>query len=68
GDYLFVVKPDMTVEMRSIETGQRLDGETVIRKGVAVGDKVVTDGQLRLFPGAKIEIADARASAEKSKP
>jgi membrane fusion protein, multidrug efflux system len=68
GDYLFVVKPDMTVEMRSIETGQRLDGETVIRKGVAAGDKVVTDGQLRLFPGARIEVADRGASTGTSKP
>jgi multidrug efflux system membrane fusion protein len=68
GDYLFAVKPDMTVEMRSIETGQRLDGETVIRKGVAAGDRVVTDGQLRLFPGARVEIADTGASAGTSKP
>lgn len=62
GDYLFVVKPDMTVEIRSIETAQHLDGETVIRKGVARGDKVVTDGQLRLFPGARIEITNTRPS------
>ncbi len=68
GDYLFVVKPDMTVEMRSIETGQQLDGETVIRKGVAAGAKVVTDGQLRLFPGARVEIADTRAAAGTNKP
>jgi multidrug efflux system membrane fusion protein len=68
GDYLFVVKPDMTVEMRSIETGQRLDGETVILKGIGVGDKVVTDGQLRLFPGARIEITVTHASPGTSKP
>jgi membrane fusion protein, multidrug efflux system len=68
GDYVFVVKPDMTVEMRSIETGQHLDGETVIRTGIEVGDKVVTDGQLRLFPGARIEIAGTRAAAGTSKP
>ncbi len=68
GDYLFVVKPDMTVEMRAIETGQHLDGETVIRKGVGAGDKVVTDGQLRLFPGARIEIADTHAPAGTGKP
>lgn len=67
GDYLFVVKPDMTVEMRSIKTGQNLDGETVIRKGIASGDKVVTDGQLRLFPGARIEIMGTSESAETSK-
>lgn len=68
GDYLFVVKPDMTVEMRSIKTGQNLDGETVIREGITPGDRVVTDGQLRLFPGARIEIAGTRVSTETSKP
>jgi multidrug efflux system membrane fusion protein len=33
-----------------------LDGESVIEKGLRPGEKVVTDGQLRLVPGAKVEI------------
>lgn len=56
GEYVFVVKSDMTVESRNVTTGQEIDGETVISQGVAEGEKVVTDGQLRLFPGAKAAI------------
>lgn len=55
GQYLFVVKPDLTVEMRSIAAGQAIGGETIVEKGVEAGEKVVTDGQLRLVPGAKVE-------------
>ena len=56
GDYVFVVKADMSVESRSVKLGQRIDGETVIQKGVRAGEQVVTDGQLRLFPGAKVAL------------
>jgi len=62
GEYVFVVKSDMTVESRNVTTGQETDGETVIEKGVANGEKVVTDGQLRLFPGAKVVIQQKKAS------
>ncbi len=54
GDYLFVVKSDATVEMRSVTVAYRLGNDAVIESGVAAGEKVVTDGQLRLRPGAKI--------------
>jgi multidrug efflux system membrane fusion protein len=63
GEYVFVVKPDMTVESRGIQPGQELDGETVIRKGLDTGEQVVTDGQLRLFPGAKVTLASPPASS-----
>lgn len=55
GQYLFVVRPDLAVEARPVTTGEVFGGETVIGKGVAAGEKVVTDGQLRLVPGAKVE-------------
>jgi multidrug efflux system membrane fusion protein len=56
GYYVFVVKPDTSVEMRPVEVGQRLGGEALIEKGVDAGEEVVTDGQLRLYPGAKVQI------------
>ncbi len=56
GPYVFLVKGDLTVEQRSVEVGRTVDGDTVIRKGVEPGDLVVTDGQLRLFTGARVEI------------
>jgi len=68
GDYVFVIKPDMTVESRVIQLGQGIDGETVVRKGLEVGESVVTDGQLRLFPGAKVALMNQPASSGTSKP
>jgi multidrug efflux system membrane fusion protein len=56
GDYVFVVKADRTVESRPVEIDRTVDHEAVIRKGVNPGEQVVTDGQLRLIPGAKVEI------------
>ena len=56
GQYIFVVRPDLTVESRPVVTGETGGGETVIEKGVQAGERVVTDGQLRLVPGARVEI------------
>jgi multidrug efflux system membrane fusion protein len=56
GQYVFVIKNDLTVEDRTINVGRTLNSETVIEKGLQSGEKVVTDGQLRLVPGAKVEI------------
>jgi multidrug efflux system membrane fusion protein len=56
GQYVFVVRPDLTVEARPVATGEVFEGETVIGKGVLAGEKVVTDGQLRLVPGSKVEV------------
>lgn len=56
GQYIFVVRSDNTVESRPVETGESAGGETVIEKGIQAGERVVTDGQLRLVPGARVEI------------
>ncbi len=56
GKYLFVVKPDSTADLRVVTAGETVQGETVIDKGVAPGETVVTDGQLLLAPGSKVEI------------
>jgi multidrug efflux system membrane fusion protein len=58
GSYVFVVKPDLTVESRPVVTGETMEHESVIEKGVSAGEKIVTDGQLRLVPGAKIAPKD----------
>ncbi len=55
GQYVFVVRPDRTVEARTVSTGEVFEGNTVIEKGIRAGEKVVTDGQLRLVPGSKVE-------------
>lgn len=56
GPYVYVVKDDMTVEPRPVKPGAASEGLVAIAKGLAAGERVVTDGQLRLFPGAKVEI------------
>ena len=56
GEYVFVAKSDGTVELRPVKTSITLDGMTVILSGVQSGESVVTDGQLRLTPGARISI------------
>lgn len=55
GSYVFVVRADMTVEPRNVTIGPAADNRTVIRSGLTVGETVVTDGQLRLFPGALVQ-------------
>ena len=70
GQYIFVVKPDLTVESRSVVIGQTVNNETVVQKGLNADEKVVTDGQLRLYPGARVEIktSDSATATKKKAP
>jgi multidrug efflux system membrane fusion protein len=55
GPFVFIVKPDNTVDLRPVKPGQRQDGDlTVIESGVKPNETVVVTGQLALSPGAKI--------------
>lgn len=54
GLYVYVVRKDLTVEMRPVTAGRTLGGETLISGGLSAGETVVTDGQLKLVPGAKV--------------
>jgi multidrug efflux system membrane fusion protein len=46
----------MTAETRPVKVGAAVDDNTIIEQGVQAGERVVTDGQLRLVPGARVEI------------
>jgi multidrug efflux system membrane fusion protein len=59
GQFVYVVKPDMTVETRPVVVGMNLGSEVVIEKGVGAGEKVVTEGQLRLVPGARVKVSNS---------
>ena len=59
GQFVFVIKPDMTVEARPVTVNRSSGGQAVVEKGLSAGERVVTDGQLRLVPGAKVEIKEA---------
>jgi len=56
GQYVFVVKKDNMVESRAVAVTRTVGDESVIGKGLNPGETVVTDGQLRLVSGAKVEI------------
>jgi membrane fusion protein, multidrug efflux system len=62
GDYVFLVKADETVELRPITVARVAGTESVIRDGLAAGDRVVTDGHLRLVPGSRVSLRDAGAA------
>ena len=61
GPFVFVVKADQTVESRPVAPGQATDGVTIIDTGLAAGEIVVTDGQLRLVPGTRVAAPAAAA-------
>jgi len=63
GAYVYVVKDDQTVEMRPVTTGLRVDQDLVIDKGVQAGETVVTEGQLRLAPGSRVQIGGPNGPA-----
>ena len=59
GQYLFVIKPDQTVEARPVVPGAADGRDVVITSGLAAGERVVIDGQLRLAPGTRVEVKPA---------
>lgn len=56
GRYVWVIKPDSTAEMRIVQVSRTQGTMAVVAKGIQPGENVVTEGQLRLRPGAKVEI------------
>jgi multidrug efflux system membrane fusion protein len=61
GPFVYVVKPDSTVELRLVTLGQKQGDRVVIASGVAAGESVVVTGQLTIGPGAKVRVAGAAA-------
>lgn len=62
--HVFVILKDNTVEFRSVATGERFNDYMVITEGLKAGERVVTDGQMRLVPGAKVEIKKSGTGGE----
>jgi multidrug efflux system membrane fusion protein len=58
GQYVFVVRPDMTAEQRKIEASRSHEDVTVIAQGLKPGERVVVEGQLRLRPNSKVQITE----------
>jgi membrane fusion protein, multidrug efflux system len=58
GNYVYVVGEDRTVSVRPVKTGPRIDQDMVIEEGLKGGETIVTQGQLRLQPGSRIQVKD----------
>ncbi|MCX5881291.1 MAG: efflux RND transporter periplasmic adaptor subunit [Deltaproteobacteria bacterium] len=56
GLFVFVITAENTVQLKPVKTGKSYGGETIIESGIMAGEQVVTDGHLRLTPGASVEI------------
>ncbi len=67
GSFVYVVKADNTVESRPVTVGRAFERSLIIEKGVAAGEVLVTDGHLRLMPGALVKQVDAKV-LENGKP
>lgn len=63
GHFVYVIKPDNTVERRAVEVASVEDGKAVIAKGLEPGERVVVDGQYRLDNGTSISILPAGKAA-----
>jgi membrane fusion protein, multidrug efflux system len=61
GRYVFVVKPDRTVEPRPVTVAREVGQEIVVASGVVAGEQVVTEGQARLAAGTRVEVKTAAA-------
>jgi multidrug efflux system membrane fusion protein len=59
GPYVFIVKPDSTVELRLVRIDRAVNDRTVIAEGLAAGDRVVVEGQLRLNNGTRVAVAQS---------
>jgi membrane fusion protein, multidrug efflux system len=66
GDYAYVVGPDGKAALRPVVIDQAGDVETVVAKGIAAGELVVTEGQLKLRPGDAVEVIDEKATPQKA--
>lgn len=64
GFYAYVIKPDDTVEARTIMVGQTSNGQALIDSGLAANEQVVVDGQYKLQPGSHVTILHGKAAAE----
>src|SRR5262249_24973075 len=56
GPYVYVVKPDLTAELRQISLGQRQGDSVVVESGIAAGERVVLTGEMGVIPGQKVQV------------
>jgi multidrug efflux system membrane fusion protein len=64
GQFVFVVKPDLTVDQRPITVAQRMGDDVVIGKGLTPGETIVLEGQLRLEQGTRVQTSDTNGNLQ----
>ncbi|HTS12809.1 MAG TPA: efflux RND transporter periplasmic adaptor subunit [Candidatus Limnocylindrales bacterium] len=62
GEYVYVVTPQLTADARPVKVARTIGSDSVISQGVSPGEDVVTDGQLRLIPGIKVQVKGATSA------
>jgi multidrug efflux system membrane fusion protein len=67
GDYVYVIKPDDTVQRRAVQVASRQDGIAVIDSGLKAGEQVVVGGQYRLADNVKVKLEQPRPAAKTAK-
>jgi membrane fusion protein, multidrug efflux system len=67
GPYVFVIKDDSTVELRLVRIDRTVGNRTVVASGLAAGERVVVDGQLRLNNGTRVTMARPEGGQPKAK-
>ena len=60
GDFVYVIRPDLTAQVKTVKTGTSEAGFTIIENGVSERDKVVVDGQYLLKPNAHVRLKQAQ--------
>lgn len=68
GTYVYVVDAEGTAELRPVKLARQDESDAVLDEGVRPGETVVTDGQLRLVPGAKVEVKEGLGGATGGRP
>jgi multidrug efflux system membrane fusion protein len=69
GPFVYVIKEDMSAELRPVTLGQRQGDRVVVEKGLAAGERIVIRGQMGIMPGAKVREESAKPpGGESAKP
>lgn len=66
GQFVYVVRSDRTVEVRNVVLDRTIGNEAVISNGLNAGETIVTDGQLRVSPGAQVQVVTPSNSPNSS--
>jgi multidrug efflux system membrane fusion protein len=67
GEYVYVVTPDNRAKYRPVTVSRAIDGTSVIAKGLAAGERVVTDGILRITDGSHVAIRNSEGAPKSDK-